>query len=178
MRQIQEKDFIEWRHVSTVDNPADIGSRGCLGNRIPIRLFSGPELLSDEEQWPLDIETESTEESEVEAKPIIEIFKASMKMRDQFDEILEKHSHWSTIRLMAWVSRFATNGRANKADRIKGPLTTEEVQNQIKWWIKRVQARNKSTEKFKGEQQRLNLQKNSQGIYECVGRIQGTYSIY
>ena len=79
---------------------------------------------------------------------------------------------------MAWINRFAANSRAKKAERIKGPLTTEEIQNQIRWWIKRVQARNESTERFKNEQQRLNLQKNSQGIYECMGRIQGSYPIY
>eukprot|EP00112_Aurelia_sp_Birch-Aquarium-sp1_P024216 Seg7543.1 transcript_id=Seg7543.1/GoldUCD/mRNA.D3Y31 product="hypothetical protein" protein_id=Seg7543.1/GoldUCD/D3Y31 len=82
------------------------------------------------------------------------------------------------MRLMAWMNRFATNCRAKKADRIKGPLTTEEIQSQIKWWIKRVQARSESTDRLKNEQQRLNLQKNNQGIYECMGRIQGSYPIY
>ena len=178
VRQIQEKNFIEWRHVGTVDNPADIGSRGCPGNRIPTRWFRGPEWLSDAENWPLNIETKSTEESEVEAKPIKEIFKASVEMRDQFDEILEKYTYWNTMRLMAWMNRFATNCRAKKADRIKGPLTTEEIQSQIMWWIKRVQARSESKERFKNEQQRLNLQKNNQGIYKCMGRIQGSYPIY
>ena len=79
---------------------------------------------------------------------------------------------------MAWIDRFAAKSRAKKAERIKGPLTTEEIQNQIRWWIKRVQAHNESTERFKNEQQRFNLQKNSQAIYECMERIQGRYPIY
>ena len=79
---------------------------------------------------------------------------------------------------MAWTNRFATNCRAKKAERIKAPLTTEEIHNQIRWLIKGVQGRNENTERFKKEQQRLNLQKNSPGIYECMGRIQGNYPIY
>ena len=70
MRQIHEKDFIELRHVGTTDNPADVGSRACSGNKIPTRWFSGPKWLSDQDKWPLDIEAKSTEESEVEAGPI------------------------------------------------------------------------------------------------------------
>ena len=64
MRQIHEKDFIDWRHVGTVDNPANIGtgSRGCSRSKIPTRWFSGPEWLSDQEKWPLDIDTKLTED--------------------------------------------------------------------------------------------------------------------
>ena len=76
-------------------NPADVGSRGCSGNKIPTIWFSGLEWLSDQEKWPLDIETRSTDESEVEAKPIKDIFKASIEMGDQFDEILERETHTS-----------------------------------------------------------------------------------
>ena len=31
IRKINEKHYIEWRHVSTKENPVDIGSRGCNG---------------------------------------------------------------------------------------------------------------------------------------------------
>ena len=95
-RQIHEKDFIEWKHEGTVDNPTDIGSRGCSRNKIPTRWFSGPERLSDQESGhltPLDKEAKLMEESEVEAKPIKEIFKASIEMRDLFNEILQKHTY-------------------------------------------------------------------------------------
>ena len=34
------------------------------------------------------------------------------------------------------------------------------------------------TEKFKQDQLSLNLQKNSKGLFECRGRIQGSYPIY
>ena len=34
-QKIREKDFIEWRHVGASQNPADIGTRGCGGDKLP-----------------------------------------------------------------------------------------------------------------------------------------------
>ena len=34
------------------------------------------------------------------------------------------------------------------------------------------------TDKFMEDQQRLNLQRNDEGIYVCKGRIQGHYPVY
>ena len=59
-----------------------------------------------------------------------------------------------------------------------GPLKTEEIDEQIGVWIKRGQAAYLKTEQFKEDKLRLNLQKNSRGVYECRGRIQGYYPIY
>ena len=35
VRKINEKKFIEKRHVTTDQDPADVGSRGCLGSNLP-----------------------------------------------------------------------------------------------------------------------------------------------
>ena len=35
VNEIREQDFINWRHVPTNRNPADIGSRGCSADKIP-----------------------------------------------------------------------------------------------------------------------------------------------
>ena len=32
-QKISKKDFIEWRHLGTSQNPVDIGSRGCDGDK-------------------------------------------------------------------------------------------------------------------------------------------------
>ena len=37
-----DKDFIEWRHVDTNHNPADIGSRGCKADLLTDMWLSGP----------------------------------------------------------------------------------------------------------------------------------------
>ncbi len=44
--------------------------------------------------------------------------------------------------------------------------------------IKRAQSESEILETFKYDSTRLNLQKNSEGIYVCKGRIQGEYPVY
>ena len=95
-----------------------------------------------------------------------------------FDEVLEKHTFWRVIRISAWIMRFLQNCRSKKSNRVSGPLTTAETEKQVKWWIRREQERYSVTEKFLEDQQRLNLQKNDEGIYVCKGRIQGHYPVY
>eukprot|EP00795_Rhopilema_esculentum_P004175 gene4175-20362_t len=82
------------------------------------------------------------------------------------------------MRVTAWIVRFIRNSQAKKASRIKGPLSTPEIQEQITQWVKRVQSRAKSNDSFKEDEQKLNIQKNDEGILECRGRIQGQCPIY
>ena len=49
---------------------------------------------------------------------------------------------------------------------------------QTKFWEKGTQVRCQGTSGFQEDQQRLTLQKNADGLYECRGRIQGDYPIY
>ena len=57
---------------------------------------------------------------------------------------------------------------------MKGPLTTEEIEQQSLFWIKRAQENCDIEE----DQLRLNLQVNQQDVLECRGRIQGEYPVY
>ena len=91
VKLIREKSYITWKHVGSKDNPADIGSRGCIG---------------------------------------------------------------------------------------EGPLTTEEMQQQIDWWLKREQSRYEDSDQTRKDEQHLNLKRNERGLLECQGRIQGEYPIY
>ena len=52
-----------------------------------------------------------------------------------------------------------------------------ETEQQVKWWIKHEQEQYSVTEKFLEDQERLNPQKNNEGIYVCRGRIQGHYLV-
>ena len=62
--------------------------------------------------------------------------------------------------------------------RKKGVLTTSETEQEVKRLIRREQERYSNTERFREDQLRLNLQKNSEGIYECRGRVQGNHPVY
>ena len=82
------------------------------------------------------------------------------------------------IRITAWVARFIHNCKKKRSERTTGPLMAEETQVQIEFWIKRVQKRCQGTKEFLEDQQRLNLQKNHRGLYDCHGRIKGDYPVY
>ena len=55
---------MSWRHVPTDRNTADIGSRGCSADKIPAEWRSGPSWIQCQQNWPPDITTESTVETE------------------------------------------------------------------------------------------------------------------
>ena len=94
VRKIQEKDFIQWRHIPTHENPADLGSRGGKVSDSERLWWYGPEWLKTRENWPADITTKSTKESLEETKPIKEIFNVAIPQPDVFDELLQKCSYW------------------------------------------------------------------------------------
>lgn len=178
VRKITDKEFIEWRHVDSDRNPADLGSRGCKAHRLSSVWLPGPQWLLNPDNWPVDLVTHPSKETESEAKIIKEVLAAALETKNEFDELLEKHIFWKTIRISAWVTRFIENCRRDKEKRVSGPLTSVETGKQVKWWIKREQGRYSVTEKFSEDQEKPNLQKNEEQIYVCKGRIQGTYPIY
>ena len=49
VNKIREKDFINWRHVPTDRNPADIGSRGYSVDKIPTEWCNGPLWLQSQQ---------------------------------------------------------------------------------------------------------------------------------
>ena len=176
VRKIHEHPEIIWRHVPTHDNPADLGSRGgrVSGNQ---RWCNGPDWLVDPEQWPPDIVTAPTPESECEAKAVKEVFSAAVDSKDKFDELLEKFPLMKAIRVIAWIRRFVFNCRAEKENRHKGPLITEEINDQHTFWIQRAQSY--QNDQISEHKLRLNVETNDEdGVMYCKGRIQGEHPIY
>ena len=68
VRKIQQHDFIQWRHVKSEDNPADLGSRGGQVDVSADLWWQGQEWLTKPDCWPPDIVTHPTPETQVEAK--------------------------------------------------------------------------------------------------------------
>lgn len=89
---------------------------------------------------------------------------------------------WQNIRTgkpFELIARFIHNCKTPRHLRTFGPpLTTVETEQQVKWWIRRVQETYERTENFQENQLKLNLQRNDDGIYECRGRIQRKYPVY
>ena len=176
VRKIKEIDYIQWRYVLTDENISDMGGRGAKPDHLNGEWKHGPKWLSNPELWPEDISTKPTEESEAEAKQIKEaMMLAAQREPDIWDNLMTNHQHWRAIRIMAWVIRALFNLVSNKKQRKIGPLTTEEISNREKFWLKRAQSDVVNTTKFSEDQLRLNLQENNDGLFECRGKIQGEY---
>ena len=101
-----------------------------------------------------------------------------MNEANALDELLEKHELWRVLRVGAWLVRFLRNTRTNRKNRVVGPLTTEEIEKQTTFWIKRAQQQAKSSKQFEEDRLQLNVQENQDGVLECSGRIQGHYPIF
>ena len=177
VEKINEKEEIVWKYVPSKENPADIGSRGSSDLETNEMWMSGPSWLNNSDSWPEQIVAKPSDVSESESRTIKTVMKAAVQRKsDVFDDLLAKTTLWKTVRILAWIKRFAVNCRRSK--RISGPLTTEETEEQLKFLIKRAQEDGENSVQFKEHSQRLNLQKNEEGIYVCKGRIQGFYPIY
>ena len=178
VRKIREKSFIEWRHVPTDQNPADIGSQAGMGSNDKRLWENGPVWLSDKTNWPPNPLITESDESRVETKLTREIFNLAITEEDLFDELLGKFNMWKVVRVGAWVTRFVTNLRVREGERATGPLKTKETQKQITFWVKKAQARHEASSVFQEDKLQLNLQRNKEDIYECRGRLQGMYPTY
>ena len=63
VRKIQSHPNTQWRHVPSIENPADIGSRG--GSMTDVQLWwRGPKWLADLTSWPEDIVTQASQQSD------------------------------------------------------------------------------------------------------------------
>ena len=149
----------------------------CMEYQILSLQWNGPTQLQNRDQWPLQPIIKANEETEKEAKKITTVSAAKIKLFEvnKFDTLLEKLNLWKFLRIKSWVSRFISNARRTK---VKGPLTTEELINQQKFWCKREQQRYMNDDKFKLDTDHLNIKENTGGIYECQGRILGHYPVY
>ena len=172
IQKIKSHSRIQWRHVPTDQNPADLGSRGGSVENKNL-WWNGPEWIKTSDNWPANITIASTKESNAEAKVIKQVLAVSLETTDELDEILTKHDLWRTLRVTAWIARFAFNAR-HPRQKLKGPLTTSEIENQKEFWTKRAQ----SSAVNKAEESTLNLQPNELGVLVCQGRIQGSFPVF
>ena len=107
------------------------------------------------------------------AKVFKEVLAVAEKKEDALDYILKKHEFWKAIRIaawIAWIAWFVHNSRIKT-------LTRRWALPQLK----KLRSRScyRFTEfKFQHKQLHLNLQRNSQSVFECCGRIQGDYTAY
>ena len=125
------------------------------------------------EQWPKNIVTKASEESQAVAKLVKEVFMPVHTGSNLFYPLQDKYCLSKTVQVQAWISRFIYNARHPGA-KVRGPLTTEEVLIQVKAWIKVAQQSGTKEE----DRLQLNLQRNEEGVLKYRGRLQGSYPVF
>ena len=181
VKKIREHERLEWHHVPTEQNPADLASRG--GNVVGNELWkTGPEWLSYSSKWPPRVILEACSEvnQEIKSKSTSQALTtvSSSTDSDVFERLMEKYSLRKTLRICAWVQRFLQNCRIQPDQRESGPLKWKEIKKRDVWWIKRVQNEATNSPETEAIKRELNLQLNESGILECRGRIDGEYPMY
>ena len=178
MAEITGETGISWKYCPTEKNLADLGSRGAGIHKMETGgWFTGPEWLLDEKQWPDQPDFECTKDVNDEHKPIKEenLYTKEHKP-DEWEALLERHKYWKTLRVTAWALRFLKNSlaRRQRATKLTGPLTPEEIRNAKKRWIKKVQSSTSPNLRTPGWE----LVKDDTSILRCSGRISGYNPIY
>jgi hypothetical protein len=131
-------DPVQWKHVSTKENPADIASRGCTVLDLAHRdiWWNGPDFLSTtEDSWPLQpvkttAPTEFLEERKTWKTPqqltMLTSNYTAVRLSDRLDPT--RYSDWRRLtRVQAWVLRFANNCRVSSPDRVGGEISCDEL---------------------------------------------------
>ena len=130
-------------------------------------------MLSDTTRWPENSITGSSPASKAEVKVIKEVLnlaqQPSKKDPDLFKELLERHDLLKAICIQARVRRFST-GWVHSSQ-----VTSKEVRRGKMWWIKLAQTEDSKNQQFVGTSHKLKVVMNSKGIYECCGRLQGSF---
>lgn len=125
---IQElSSSVDWHHVKSEDNPADIISRGMLPRElVNCHLWwQGPHWLVNQSYSESDPESETLSENIPELRKIKQTFSAITKIHG-FP--IENYSNLNRlIRIVAWCFRFKNNCVTPKGDRNQNPLSQQEL---------------------------------------------------
>jgi hypothetical protein len=83
---------------------------------------------------------------------------------DEFSQLIGRQNYWKVIRTCAWIAKFVHNAR-NKNKKV-GPLTTEEIEAQNKFWEEKAQRQGEAGEKYDADRMQHNLQRNQSGLLD------------
>ena len=132
-----------------------------------------PYWLKNRSEWTIQSVIQPLLGSQKEAELEKQIVVNTIEIDNAFDNLLEKSELNKALRLSAWVNRLECHHSKQSS-----PLTTSGIEKQRKFYIKGEQKRLESSEKFQQVRKSTNLVQNTEGMYECRSRIQGSCPIY
>ena len=88
--KIKLKESMSWKYVPIKQNPADIGSRGCIVKDLSNNWFNGLCWLANQEEWPKYITTDPVLETESETRIIKEVVSGAVLQNDSLLLLTQK----------------------------------------------------------------------------------------
>ncbi|CAI6376067.1 unnamed protein product [Macrosiphum euphorbiae] len=134
---------LEWGHVKSNDNPADVLSRGCTPNELKNNTlwWHGPVWLKNNEFKHSTAYRCSAHINDIKnEEKITPIIVCTTKVGASFD--IDKYSTLNKLsHVVAYLLRYKNNSlsKRNNIPRITGPLNTDEILTAIKSIIKLLQ---------------------------------------
>jgi len=129
---------MNWRHVRTKNNPADLVSRGITATDLKRSTFwwNGPTFLEQyESQWPEELAVTPTGD-QLERRPI----KFTLLVQGNEQSLVSQYSRWTKLlRITALLQRFRNNTRTSTKNRQLAQLSAVEITEAKKTWIKIAQ---------------------------------------
>lgn len=180
VREIRDVPGLEYRHVPTDSNPADLGSRGVSFEILSSKdiWWKGPAFLSSETGWPdqerltknIPRPEPNREESELITTTV---FSASVDPVFQLDRYSSLNK---LLRVTALVFRACSLFRKKAAP--KGCVTASERKYSREFWEKRIQKQHfkpilsgKLDSPWKSYIRQLGLFIDADGLIRCGGRF-------
>lgn len=147
--QEQTRD-IQWRHVPSKSNPADIVSRGCSAEELPTTIwFNGPQFLfEDVSSWP-QIESDNATEVLERRKAVVFTCTTTDPPISIIDCIIDKHSSYYTIvRILTYIFRIFNRSAVNRSLKTADIIHLQAPEVEITFWkiIAHIQSTSFATE--------------------------------
>lgn len=173
-------DKEEWAYCSTLENPADLGSRGVLASQLKEDelWWHGPQWLTGrKEEWPVKMENFQTPESLLEVKKTTTALVVETKGEEGIAAVVPLNDYSKLQKLVcvvAWVRRFVNNMKAslNKREDAKraGKLEVRELNEAEIELVKSAQDKLKKQGNFEQLVSELGIVKHGE-ILRCEGRL-------
>ena len=100
--------------------------------------WKGSECLSKPKEWLENIRVKATKESLAGARKVRELFQLATEQEPHaFSGLISRRNYWTVRRTCVWIARYVLNV-TNKVKK-NGPISTEEIETQKRFWEERTQ---------------------------------------
>ena len=138
VKAINNFGMTNWRYVPTNQNASDLGTRGVPPSKIGDFWLKGPKWLSTIKEWPNQPELVETPELLTEKvsqrKELTLLEKQFLSQQEWCSKIISSQPYTRLLRITAFIRRFV--GNCSQKTRTQGPLTSEEIQQRERVWIR------------------------------------------